>query len=459
MQPNGNINYRNTFYALCPPLLTTGNGEKYMYTLQTCTDILLEKCNQAVKIRLPGVGDPSNIPYLSFDRQLIQGPNEPQSEFIQRLRTAFDAWGLAGSRLEVLNQIQTYLQGFQTGVTGTLPELTIVGGSYSTVTTWDQIYQGDAIGAVPTKTTVLPSNFNWDGQANFWRSWLVLSLYTVSTGLSGSSGSTGIATAGSKYYTTSGGVNGNQYGLVGSAVAQSGITYPETWIPNTTGTILNHPFLVVAGLSGLTAENVGDWITISGSSNPGNNGTFPIVEVNTASGCLIANPSGVASDAGPLTWSIGHYPFIGPGPVWGTPGIVFGQGELQTPPIDYGSNFQGIWKPTLSGAYQPNTVWGLSVPILFPTIIQSIRALLKQWKSAPTYYESIIFSFDSGDGTSGSAYSPNSSPGSGNPDGTFGGRGKNVNGVWVPNRLITSPYDCYAQGTGSWSACSVPNMT
>ena len=92
--------------------------------------------------------------------------------------------------------------------------------------------------------------------------------------------------------------------------------------------------------------------------------------------------------------------------------------------------------------------------------IQSIRLILQRWKSATTYYPDIIVAFDGASGgTAGNAYSPSSTPGNGNPDGSFGSRGKNVSGVWVPTRLISSPYDAYCQGTGSWIQCSVENVT
>ena len=103
----------------------------------------------------------------------------------------------------------------------------------------------------------------------------------------------------------------------------------------------------------------------------------------------------------------------------------------------------GVWQPTTLGS--PSVIsWGLDVAA---AVIQSIRGLLRQWKSASTWYHDIIICFDGGSGVAGDAYSPLSSPGSGNPDGTFGGHGKNVAGVWVPNRLISSPFDAYCQGT------------
>jgi hypothetical protein len=434
--------YRDSWYSLAPPWLTTGNAEKYIYTLQLCTDLLLDKMNQAIKIRLPGQGDASQLPFLAHDRALVQGPGESDAAFIERLIAAFAAWGLAGSRVAVLAELQAYIQNLQPGVAGALPELAIVGGYYAgsgeSVATWDTLYNDTSIGAPPAHAIIQPSNFNWDGKSQSWRTWLIMYMALVATGQSGTSAATSTATGGS--------------------YANPGHNVSGVWVPATSGTPVNAPFMTVTGLSGMTSANVGQWLTTSGSAHAGNNGTFPITAYVSATSVVIANPNGVASDAGPIVWSVGEYPFIGPGPVWGAPGIVFGQGELAVSPVDTGANVGGIWQPTtISGTTSsPIYSWGLDVAA---TLIEQIRSLVMQWKSAGTYYHDIIVAFDGGTGAAGSAYSPNSSPGSGNPDGTFGGHGKNVGGVWVPNRLISSEFDCYCQGTQSWHACSVPNVT
>ena len=89
--------FRDQWPALAPPWLTTGNGEKYMYTLELCRDLLVEKAYQAMTIRLPGVGDPSNLSYLAFDRNLLRGPLESVDAFTARIEGAGDAWATSGS--------------------------------------------------------------------------------------------------------------------------------------------------------------------------------------------------------------------------------------------------------------------------------------------------------------------------------------------------------------------------
>lgn len=431
-----NIQFRDSWYQYAPPWLTTGNAERYMFTLQYCSDLLCEKMNQAMHIRLPGQGDPSQLPYLANDRALVQGPAEPNAAFVLRLQTAIPDWKLAGSRRAILRDVQAYLTNLQPGVTPGLPMLAIVSGSDEPSTAWATLHIGDAQGAIPSLATISPSNFNWDGLSKSWRSWLILYFASVPTGLSGVAAAVASAANGS---------------LLGRNV--SGV-----WVPGISGTPVNKPWITLTGLSGLTAGVVGQWITLSGDSNAGNNGTFPITQYISASSCIIANPKGVVPNSIPMTWSIASYPWMAPGPVWGAPGFVFGQGQTSTPPVSTGTLFQGVWQPSVTPApgYGPTLSWGLNQSSL---IISSIRSILQTRKSAPTYYPVIVIAFDGANGAPGSAYSPQSSPGSGNPDGSFGSVGKNVGGVWVPTRQITSPFDAYCQGTGSARFCTVENVT
>lgn len=387
-----------------PPWLQMGNGERYLYTMGLCSDLLLEKANQAAKIGMPGEGDVSQIPYLAQDRLLVQGPGESDASFIARLRTSFAAWKTAGSRPAVLGQLQAYAQNLQPGVPAAYPQFGIVNG-YARPAQWDTIYQGTALGAAPAKQVVTPCNWNWDNVYHPTWAWLIVYAAAVATGLSGTGAATASAAAGS----LPGGQN------VGGV-----------WVPLTSGTPVNYPWITLTGLSGLTTNNVGEWLSCAGWGDAANDGLFPITAVPSSTSCVIANPAGVTADTG--NWSVQSYPWIGPSMPWGA------------------SN-----APTLG-----NGTFGLNVS---SSVIASIRGILRQWKSAATFYPHIIVAFDGGSGVAGSAYSPNSSQGSGNPGGNFGPHGSNVNGVWTPTRLISSTYDCYCDGTGSYAQCSVQNVT
>jgi hypothetical protein len=168
----------------------------------------------------------------------------------------------------------------------------------------------------------------------------------------------------------------------------------------------------------------------AGGAHTENNGTFQITSVLSSTSCIIANPSAIAADT--ISWSISQYPFIGPAPVWGSPGFVWGAGYT----------------------------WGVNVSSF---VIQSIRQLVQRWKAASTYYPNIIVSFGGGDATAGNEFSPNSAQGSGNPDGTWGGTsggpGKLVNGVWVPARQTVSPFTAFCDGTGVAIQCYEKSRT
>jgi hypothetical protein len=437
--------FRDTWYTIAPEWLTTGTAEEYIYTLQLCSDAMVDTLQQGALLRFPGLGDVSQVPYLAHDRQLTQGPNESSAAFLARITQAFNAWGGAGSRVSVLQQLGYYLQGTQTGVPTGNPWMAIVGGSYPTIATWDTVRIGDALGSAPSHYNVAPSNMNWDGSSKPWRVWLILYQALVAiAGLSGSSAATGVTTASACYSTTP--------GVMGSG-ATAGV-----WIPATSGTPFNSPWLTLTGLSGLTAAQVGHWITMSGSVHAGNNGTFPIVQVLSATSCIIANPSNIALDPGPIAWSIAAYPWIGPGMPWGSSGMVLGQGELVTPPLDTGTRLGGVWQSTTppSANQVTSSSWGLSCP---STTIDAVRTIVQAWKSAGSWYHDIVVAFDGGTGTVGTSWSPYSSV---SPAGDRASPGSLVSGVWLPVGQLAgtlSAWDAYCRGTGSYSACSVPNVT
>ncbi len=428
------VQFRDSFYTFVPPWLRAGNGEKYMYTLEFMRDLLMEKASQAQAIRLPGQGDSSQIPYLAYDRQLVQGPLESNDSFILRLQQAFPTWNKAGSAPAVLTQLQAYAQGRQAY---DLPEFAIISNprqlqDTSLVNTWWSLNYSDPIGTAPLLYT-RPINFDWDGnETATWRCWLVVYQYLDAPHASGSAASF--------------------VSVIGGSFTDPGHNVAGVWVPRTSGTEVNTPFVIMDGFTGLTLEDVGSIVTLSGSASPNNNGSFQIVEVISATSCVIANPDNVFPDAATFTWSVASYPWIPPALAFGTPGLVWGEGQGTPPPIDTGENIGGVWQPSLAptGAGEaPSYSWGLQVSSLE---IVSIRNLVKAWKSAGTYYPNIIVSYGADE------YS-RTSPSMGNPEGDFGSVGKNVAGVWVPARLLASPWDAYCQGTGRAVACSVENIS
>ena len=270
----------------------------------------------------------------------------------------------------------------------------LIVGGNTSLSSWDALYNGQAQGAEPAHSVASPANWNWDGQQKPWRSWLVLFMSPVATGAAGSTASMGAQ--------------------VGSGV--SGVTAG---------------FQVISGLSGLTAACVGNIITMSGAASGGNDAALQVVQHLSSSSCMVANayaPGSPDANNGTISWSLAAYPFIAPALPWGSPGIAYGDA---------------------------NRSWGLSCT---PGVVAAIRSIVATWKSASTYYPNIIIAFGGGDGSSAYDFSPSAVQGSGCPDGTWGGYGKNVNGVWVPSKSGVSVMTAFCDGTGSSVNCCAQNI-
>ena len=63
--------------------------------------------------------------------------------------------------------------------------------------------------------------------------------------------------------------------------------------------------LTLSALTGMTVGDVGNFITLSGAANAGNNGTFLIVNYNSPTSVDVSDPTGVFPDAnsGSITWT------------------------------------------------------------------------------------------------------------------------------------------------------------
>lgn len=386
--------FRDSIPQNAPPWLATGNAERYLYSFGLALDLLAEKMNQATRAHMPGLADPTAIPYQAEDRRLVQGTAESDDAFIDRMRGFLDTWRRAGSRKSVMGQVQAYLTGLQPGVPQDWPELAIV-GSNGTTASWDVLTFSAAQGAAPAHQLVTPSNWDVDGIVAPWRAWLILYMPLVTMAAAGSAASVS-------------GTGGSGVPGVGSG------------------------FATITGLTGLTGAE--QYLTLSGTDNPSNSGTFQISSFVSNSSVIIANPNADDPDAnnGSIVWTTGSYPFLRPAPVWGALNSYWGSGAW------------GVVNPDGSSPEQT---------------LASIRALVRRWKSSGTYYPNFIISFGGADGTAGSEFSPLSSAGSGNPDGTWVVTGANDGGVWVPRRLPPNQFTSFIDGTGRYVDCSIQNQT
>jgi len=102
--------------------------------------------------------------------------------------------------------------------------------------------------------------------------------------------------AGTLFQTDSLTINDESQMLGREISGQSGIA------ASITGTA---PDMTLTGLTGLTTESIGKFITISGAASAGNNGTFLITQYVSATSAVILNTSGVGGDAnnGSIVWT------------------------------------------------------------------------------------------------------------------------------------------------------------
>lgn len=155
---NGQLAMRNALNALVPnwlsnrPLLNT--GYKFLWSLAVIADCLIETCGQGFMAAFPGVGTNTALPLIGQARGLIQGPNEPNSNFITRCQNYLADHNNQGSPQELVKQLQAYLWP----VTGPLPTVRVVDRNGN----WCSINSAQVI------SETIDTNWNWDGTSHPW---------------------------------------------------------------------------------------------------------------------------------------------------------------------------------------------------------------------------------------------------------------------------------------------------
>lgn len=158
---------RDLIAAIAPPWLQRNGagasvGAKLLYVMGLSGDKAIEKLDQAVRARMPGLGDPSALPLIGADRVMPQGPSEPAASYAVRLQDAFETWQRAGSAWSILRQLYGYFSPL-------LPRL----DDWSNTGARDEL----AAGSDPTQPPVhtAPGTWNWDGIASYWwRAWTII---------------------------------------------------------------------------------------------------------------------------------------------------------------------------------------------------------------------------------------------------------------------------------------------
>jgi hypothetical protein len=323
------------------------------FSRRLLADVNLEKCSQGVQARFPGVGTPTALSALCNDYGIVRGPNESNTTIARRLSNSLIAWKAGGSRRGVLEQVYWFMYDPASWPSTDAPLFAIVGGD-GAVNTWDTLYVSSDP-SQPTHAVVSPANFVWDGLITGRRAWLVIYEHLLPTGESG----TGASISG----------------------------------------IYGGGFCSVTIDGSITSAIVGQYITLSGAATTANNGTFQIVHETTTNTFLVSIPGGVAPDAhnGAILWTIGRFPSTSPAPVCGTSGLTCGADTS-----------------AMQGEYA-NAV--ITCGLTNPPDLTALVEVVKTWKSASTWYPSILFSFGGGDGSAGYELNPNSTN---EPNGTWG---------------------------------------
>lgn len=156
-----------------------GVSGRYMQTCGMGLQAIAVRAQQAAVVSMPGIGDPSAIPYLCLDRLLVQGTSEPNASIVKRLSGAFDSWRIGGSPWDVLQQIL----GLFTGFAGGIPP----GRTVSEMLDWDYYGAAPDLTKPPIHFRSIPANWNWDnhtevtgqvpGATLWWRYWLIIDSY------------------------------------------------------------------------------------------------------------------------------------------------------------------------------------------------------------------------------------------------------------------------------------------
>ncbi len=97
--------------SILPAWLQGPNGLAYAGVLGKLKDQISDNAKAAATVGMPTAARPDALPVIGFERQLVRGPAESDAQYAERLRTAFDAWALAGTPLGMLLQIEILYPG------------------------------------------------------------------------------------------------------------------------------------------------------------------------------------------------------------------------------------------------------------------------------------------------------------------------------------------------------------
>lgn len=156
------ITFRTAFYRLVPKWLSSGDGEKVLYSVGLVLDAFAERARLGVLARFPTYAPPDALAALGRDRGFFRGLQDTDASYAERMRPHLDFWPRVGSGFPILEQLQAYL--------GEPTRVRIV----TNHSTW---YTIEADGS-RSEDQQLEGDWDWDGNttgAPYWqRFWVII---------------------------------------------------------------------------------------------------------------------------------------------------------------------------------------------------------------------------------------------------------------------------------------------
>jgi hypothetical protein len=101
-------NFRNTISKIAPSWLTTGEGERVLYSLMLVCDAFAERARLGVLARFPERAPEDALGPIGRDRRIIRGINEAAESYAARLVRWLDDWRTAGNPFALMGQLRAY---------------------------------------------------------------------------------------------------------------------------------------------------------------------------------------------------------------------------------------------------------------------------------------------------------------------------------------------------------------
>lgn len=158
-----------------PPWLREGTGERYLYPIGLMLDARMDRLVQGMKCRIPrstiaryrAPDDALNA--IGAQRgPIVRGPTETSDAYALRLQQAPSEWQIWGNPRSVLDQVCAYFSPLPMTA-----RLVTDSGHWYTMTMPGNVY---TILPPSARPPAVVSNWSWDGNARWWRSWVIVHL-------------------------------------------------------------------------------------------------------------------------------------------------------------------------------------------------------------------------------------------------------------------------------------------